>query len=168
MALTAAGFVTKLRTQFAPLCLIIIALAVGCDKTSQDSILVSSSDGPEFREITNRVKQTPSFAMSDEPKEIKLEIYSKFDGEEITSRVMSVTEWNDLKHVLQGGTEVENTKLLALSASLEFENDNHEPINLTFYWTSDSGDVYFFTERRWFNVSDRSAVRRAINGRGNN
>jgi hypothetical protein len=100
----------------------------------------------------------------DETKEIVLDVYhTHFDQEPIENRRVSTAEWNELKNILGKGIEVENTSLLAISAVLRFVNDNGETkYAVTFFWTSNSGDVYFQNKQGWFKVSDRTSVRNVL------
>jgi hypothetical protein len=118
---------------------------------------------PEFQDIVDAVRKSPSFVAHGKPKEIRLEALGKFDGEPIEPRVMSANEWNELRKILQRGIEVKNVRLLSLSAMLGFYDEYGSTLDyIAFFWTSESGDVYFQNGGSWFRVSDRKAVRNVL------
>jgi hypothetical protein len=155
-----------------------IVSSMSCRKSSNQSTLKgsNSSTAPamtdqEFIKISEGTVSAPKFSIDGHINEIRLDVYAPhFDGFIIESRTLSVAEWENLRIVLETGTEVVNRKLLALSARLRFFNEKNKVIyGFVLYWTSESGSVYFQNKQGWFEVSDRASILSVLNtesGRG--
>ncbi len=151
------------------LCMFVFGNCASCRKSNDGSLSNTGSPGPlnpkqEFQEITKRTRIAPRFLINNRVNEIQLDAYdSTFDGHTVESHKLSSVEWESLRKTLEDGIEVENVKLLALSARIELFDDKGTHIyGFVIYWPRKSGDVYFENDQRWFRVSDRKSVLRAI------
>jgi hypothetical protein len=155
---------------FRVLCVTLLGIGLSCRKPSENSSpanksITSTSVDEHFRENSKGTKATPILPMNRDFTAIKLQVtHDNFDKERVADRTLSIVEWNDLKKILQKGIEVENTQLLALSAQLSFLNEKGEKVDwVSFYWTSDTGDVFFqISNQGWFKVTDRASVREIL------
>jgi hypothetical protein len=113
----------------------------------------------EFSKISKRTIREPKLSIDGHINEIRLDVYApSFDGVAIKSRRLSNSEWEKLRKTLETGTEVNNLKLLPLSARLRFFNDKNEVIySFVLYW-AEFGSVYFQNEQGWFEVYDRTPI----------
>lgn len=151
------------------LCMFVLGDCASCRKSNDGSPSNTRYPEPlnpkqEFQEITNRTRIAPKFLINGPVNEIQIDAYdSEFDGHTVESHKLSSVEWESLRKTLEDGIEVENIKLLALSAWIRFFDDKGTNFyGFVMYWNSKSGDVYFQNRQGWFRVSDRKSVLEAI------